>query len=252
VSVADDPPGAPRSRAQLSRAEKIRTDRPADAAAESVAPPRRRSGRRAAGPPPGALPTNGARSTIAARPDAAPITSPPALASGSAPHPLVRGRRAHPATPHTGAAGRVKLGVFRSTSPSPVRAFESWLGRDSDYVIDFSSRETWAEIAEPDYMIDAWKGTRYRMVHSAAMLPQKDATATMAKGAKGDYDRYFTTLAERLVAGGQEGVIVRLGWEFNLSPSRWSTADPAVFIGYWRHIVTAMRSVPGQKFRFVG
>jgi hypothetical protein len=72
----------------------------------------------------------------------------------------------------------------------------------------------------------------------------------MALGAKGNYDANFTRLARNLVAGGQGSAIIRLGWEFNLASSRWSTANPQQFISYWRHVVTAMRAVPGQKFTF--
>jgi hypothetical protein len=144
---------------------------------------------------------------------------------------------------------QTQIGVFRGTDPQEVQKFNDWLGRDVDYVVDFSTRDTWQEIAEPQYMIDAWKGTPYRMVYSLAMLPL-DPADTMERGASGEYDHYFVDLAQRLVAGGQQDAVLRLGWEFNLDSWRWSTSDSAAFIAYWRHIVTAMRSVPGQKFQF--
>jgi hypothetical protein len=149
--------------------------------------------------------------------------------------------------PTTGA--NVKLGVFRGTSPSQVRSFESWLGRDVDYVEDFSTRATWSQIANPNYMIGQWRGSRHRMVYSVALLPQHQS-GSIKVGATGEYDRYYRTLARNLVAGGQQDAILRLGWEFNLGSSHWSTADNQAFISYWRHIVTAMRSVPGQKLKF--
>lgn len=152
-----------------------------------------------------------------------------------------------PTVARTGA--EVKLGVFRGTSTENVRSFEQWLGRDVDYVVDFSSRGTWHEIANPTYMIDEWRNSDHRMVYSVALLPGDDS-GTIEAGARGDYDAYYRTLARNLVAGGQQDAILRLGWEFNLKGWRWSTNDPAAFIAYWRHVVTAMRSVPGQRLKF--
>jgi hypothetical protein len=157
-----------------------------------------------------------------------------------------------PPTPRVrtdGAADRVRLGVFRGTDPASVRAFESWLGADVPYALDFSSRATWSDIADPDYMIDAWRGSGRRMVYSVALLPST-GSASIEEGATGAYDRHFRTLGRNLVAGGQGDAILRLGWEFNLQAWAWSADDPDEFIAYWRHVVTALRSVPGQKFRF--
>lgn len=142
-----------------------------------------------------------------------------------------------------------KIGVFRGTDVQEVEAYEAWLGREVEYVVDFSARATWAEIADPAYMIEAWKGTRYRQVYSLAMLPE-DPADTMERGATGEYDHYFTELAQRLVEANQGDAIIRLGWEFNLEQSRWATDDPQVFKDYFRHVVAAMRTVTGQQFEF--
>jgi hypothetical protein len=142
-----------------------------------------------------------------------------------------------------------KIGVFRGTDVKEVQAFEAWLGRDVDYVVDFSTRATWAEITDPSYMIQAWKDTGYRPVYSMAMLPE-DPADTMARGATGEYDHYFRELAHRLVQANQADAILRLGWEFNLEDSRWATDEPDEFIQYFRHVVAAMRAEPGQRFEF--
>ena len=146
-----------------------------------------------------------------------------------------------------GGAQAVKLGVFRGTSPSEVNSFGQWLGRKVDYASDFSTRTTWDEIANPTYMLQTWKGSGYRMVYATAMLPTQDDSATMAQGAQGAYDQYYKTLAQNLVAYDQGDSIIRLGWEFNLGPSRWHPDTKAHFIAYWQHIVKAMRSVPGTE-----
>ena len=142
-----------------------------------------------------------------------------------------------------------QLGVFRGTDPQQVQAFGDWLGRDVSYVVDFSAQDTWNDIAAPQYLIDAWKGTPYREVYSVPLLPQ-DPADSIQRGSTGEYDGYFSQLAGRLVAGGQQNAVIRLGWEFNLPESRWATDNPGEFIGYWRHVVAAMRAVPGQQFAF--
>jgi hypothetical protein len=143
------------------------------------------------------------------------------------------------------------LGVFRSTSPEDVQKFSDWLGRDVDYVIDFSRRGTWDEIANPYDQLQAWQDTGYRVVYGLAMLPEGVAGVSLEAGADGDYDQYYKTLAENLVKYGQGDAILRLGWEFNLGQWRWHPTDKQVFITYWRNIVKTMRSVPGaEKLEF--
>jgi hypothetical protein len=143
-----------------------------------------------------------------------------------------------------------KLAVFRGTEAPEADAFGQWLGRPVDYVVDFSSRKTWAEIAAPTYMLNHWKGTGYRPVYSVGLLPEEDDSASIDQGAAGAYDKYFRTLGRNLVAADQADAILRLGWEFNLDSSRWSTSDPKAFITYWRRVATTLRSVPGQRFEF--
>ena len=62
------------------------------------------------------------------------------------------------------------------------------------------------------------------------------------------------TLAQTLVAGGQSNAYLRLGWEFDGSWMPWAATTPSAeanFAPYFQQIVTAMRSVPGENFRFV-
>lgn len=146
----------------------------------------------------------------------------------------------------TGAEPGVKLGVFRSTSPTEVTAFGDWLGRDVDYVVDFSRRATWDDIANPTDQLSAWQDSGHRIVYGLAMLPENDdLDVSLAAGATGAYNDYYRTLAENLVAYGQGNAILRLGWEFNLSSWRWHPDDAQAFVEYWRQVVTTMRSVPG-------
>ncbi|GLY27653.1 glycosyl hydrolase [Kineosporia sp. NBRC 101731] len=142
-----------------------------------------------------------------------------------------------------------KFGVFKQTSADEVAAYEQWLGADVSYVVDFSARETWDNIADPQYLLDEWKDTPYRLVYAVAMLPT-DGSGTLRSGANGEYDQYFQTLAQNLVASGQEDAILRVGWEFNLSDWPWASEDSESWKSYYRTIVETMRSVPGANFAF--
>ena len=62
------------------------------------------------------------------------------------------------------------------------------------------------------------------------------------------------TLAQTLVAAGQANAYLRLGWEFDGSWTAWYAGTPsaeASYATYFQQIVTAMRSVSGEHFRFV-
>ncbi|MCD5350863.1 hypothetical protein LR393_12385 [Kineosporia mesophila] len=81
------------------------------------------------------------------------------------------------------------------------------------------------------------------------MLPTQVSSVSLAKGADGEYDRYFKALAQNLVAHGQGDSIIRLGWEFNVGGWTWHPKpdDNGDFVTYWRRIVKAMRAVPGAE-----
>ncbi len=60
-----------------------------------------------------------------------------------------------------GVEKKVKIGVFRGTSPGEVDAFGNWLNRDVQYAVDFSSRTTWKVIGYVVGVVDgrgwAWQ-----------------------------------------------------------------------------------------------
>ncbi|MGW7437906.1 glycosyl hydrolase [Streptomyces sp. NPDC054849] len=70
-------------------------------------------------------------------------------------------------------------------------------------------------------------------------------------GAQGRFDRHFERLAERLVSLGVPDTVIVLGWEMNgVTYTHRCAPDPENWKAYWRRVVTAMRGVPGQKFKF--
>ncbi|GLY31741.1 glycosyl hydrolase [Kineosporia sp. NBRC 101731] len=153
----------------------------------------------------------------------------------------------------TEASLKGKLGVFSGTDLARTKAFETWMGRKLTYATIFGDRETWDDIANPGEHLTEWKDSGYRVVMAVPMIPDNlndTKLASMKDGASGDFNEYFVTLAEHLVENGQEKAILRVGWEFNLKSWPWGIEDHATYITFYRQIVTAMRSVPGQEFEF--
>jgi hypothetical protein len=115
---------------------------------------------------------------------------------------------------------------------------------------DGFDERSWALIDNDQWALEHWEGSGYRMVWTVPMLPLSGAS--LAVGATGAYDEYFTILAKNLVAAGMGDSILRIGWEFNENEYPWYAAGQATnFVSYWRQIVTTMRAVPGAKFLFM-
>jgi hypothetical protein len=81
-------------------------------------------------------------------------------------------------------------------------------------------------------------------------------SSTLVAAAAGDFNSQFYDLGELLVKDGLGNTIIELGREMNGSWYEWSEqrappSEPDAYILAWRQIVTAMRSVPGQHFKFL-
>jgi hypothetical protein len=79
---------------------------------------------------------------------------------------------------------------------------------------------------------------------------------TLVAAAAGDYNPEFYDLGELLVKDGFGNTIIDLGREMNGAWYEWSEnrappSEPDAYILAWRQIVTTMRSVPGQHFKFL-
>ena len=154
----------------------------------------------------------------------------------------------------TATAGTAELGIYGGAGPHGARkilAFEAWLGRPVPRALDFFAHASWAELQEDsEWSLGSWRGARWKMVFSIPLLPD-DGASSLAAGAAGSYDDQFRRLAARLVADGFGDAVLRLGWEFNGDWYPWAAAKcPDCFVAYWRRVVTAMRAVPGARFRF--
>ncbi len=81
-------------------------------------------------------------------------------------------------------------------------------------------------------------------------------SASLEAAAAGADDGRFRALGSLLVKDGFAGAIIDLGREmtggwYNWSEQKCPRAEPGCYALAWRHAVDAMRSVPGQHFRFL-
>ncbi len=159
--------------------------------------------------------------------------------------------------PHT--AKTTPLGDYAgSGDPAALANFASITGTHpvlaSDYLLRTSGWDGMDGAGgSEDWMLDQWRGTGYRLVLGVPILPGGSG-GTLAQGATGAYNQYFTILAQTLVKDGAANAILRLGWEFNGTWYPWSVAnntDAQNFAAFWRQIVNTMRAVPGQQFKFL-
>ncbi|MFG3657420.1 glycoside hydrolase family 26 protein [Streptomyces sp. NPDC047706] len=82
-------------------------------------------------------------------------------------------------------------------------------------------------------------------------VPDHEVRALLRRGAAGHFDHHFRRLAERLVELKVPDTVIVLGWEMNgITYTHRCGPDPQAWKQYWNNIVTTMRAVPGQKFRF--
>lgn len=142
------------------------------------------------------------------------------------------------------------FGVYAGAgNPSSVSDFAGTMGGHTKFAMDFFSGTSWSAIDSISWWLSQWKNSGYTMIWGVPILP--NTGASLATGATGAYDQYFTTLAKELVAGGQGSSIIRLGWEFNGGWFPWAANGHAAdFVAYWQQIVTTMRAVPGANFTF--
>jgi hypothetical protein len=123
--------------------------------------------------------------------------------------------------------------------------------------------DRWSNIEGAPGFLEAWAdwragGTDRLFVLNVPMLerneegvPDDEVRRLLRAGAAGRYDRHFRALAERLVELGVPDTVLVLGWEMNgTTYTHRCGPDPEAWKAYWNRIVTAMRAVPGQRFRF--
>ncbi|MBD3931527.1 glycosyl hydrolase family 26 [Streptomyces chumphonensis] len=169
-------------------------------------------------------------------------------------------------TPPPGS-GRTAIGAFLDSGPRGVRRIaelERWLGGTELRVgHTYLPGDLWVNIEGRPEFLRPWARWRRAdadrmLVLNVPMFERNEAGVGDAEvrrllrtAARGDFDHHFRTLAERLVRLGAEDTVLVLGWEMNGTTYTHRCApDPHAWKAYWRRIVTTMRAVPGQEFRF--
>ena len=134
---------------------------------------------------------------------------------------------------------------------SLIPAFENFSGRKVVRVVDALNQESWDKLRSSiPWVISCWKDSGFKLTLSVPILTTK-GPGTLADGVAGKYDDVFLSTARTLVRNSLADAVLRIGWEFNGEWMPWrADKDPGSYVQYFRRIVTLMRSVPGQEFRF--
>ena len=163
-------------------------------------------------------------------------------------------------------AHAVPFGAFLGSTESDtsLAEFSAWLGGARIQVgHTYLPGNDWADIEGSPALLGPWAAWRARaadrlLVVGVPMLPDNEGRVSddqvrllLGRGADGRFDAHFRTLARRLVELGAPDAVLTLGWEMNGSTYTGRCGpDPATWKQYWRQIVHAMRTVPGQRLRF--
>ncbi|THA23846.1 glycosyl hydrolase family 26 [Streptomyces sp. RKND-216] len=159
------------------------------------------------------------------------------------------------------------FGAFLGSGPEGVRRIEKlekWLdGREPTVGHTYLPGDLWVNIEGKRRFLEPWaewtreKDDRMFVLNVPMLerneddLPDEAVDHLLRAGARGHFDHHFRRLGERLVDLGVEETVVVLGWEMNGTTYTSRCApNPEAWKTYWRNIVSAMRSVPGQDFEF--
>ncbi|HUY22421.1 MAG TPA: glycosyl hydrolase [Acidimicrobiales bacterium] len=143
-------------------------------------------------------------------------------------------------TTHSGSSA---LGFFVSSQqPSGVRSLANTLGVQVQGISAYTDGTSWSSIGS--YQPPA---TTLRLYLGVSMSPDNGAPSQTPA-----HLAVYQRLAQSLVNGGQPYAIIRIGWEWNTTFFSWGEQNttPAQYVTAFDDIVSTMRSVPGQQFRF--
>lgn len=153
---------------------------------------------------------------------------------------------------------------FGTTGITTIEAYESFLGREVDYVLDFlvDAPTAWSQFEQgcvapyttPQSRVSIWSGnlgTRQLVLG----IPACCMGTTWATEASGANDSHWTALGNYLVAQGFADATLRIGREFNGDWYPWSVTssgnnDLASYIHAYQHLVTLLRGISGSSFTF--
>ncbi|MFJ7332566.1 glycoside hydrolase family 26 protein [Streptomyces sp. NPDC101116] len=159
------------------------------------------------------------------------------------------------------------FGAYLDYGPSGVARMaqlSNWLGGAEVRVgHTYLPGDLWSNIEGHPGFLDVWanwrrgKADRLFVLNVPMMerneegVSDHEVRALLREAAAGRFDHHFRALGERLVELGVPDTVLVLGWEMNgITYTHRCGPDPEAWKQYWNRIVTTMRAVPGQKFRF--
>ncbi|MDO0914829.1 glycosyl hydrolase [Streptomyces sp. DT2A-34] len=192
----------------------------------------------------------------------------PAFPAGAASHPDPP--RPAPDAGHSPEERIARLpafGAYLHYGPAGLERMKElgrWLGGHEPRVgHTYLPGDLWRNIEGGHGFLDSWaewrqdKADRMLVLNVPMMerneenVPDAEVRHLLRRAADGEFDDHFEVLAERLVDLGVQDTVIVLGWEMNgVTYTHRCAPDPESWKEYWRRIVTVMRSVPGQDFRF--
>ncbi|MER6410846.1 glycoside hydrolase family 26 protein [Streptomyces humidus] len=217
--------------------------------------------------------------TAPARPPTAPTVAVPGATGVRPSAPLTSAQRQRPSgvaaaptpsapTPSAAAAkSDLAFGAYLdygALGVARIAELSEWLGGSKLRVgHTYLPGDRWHNIEGPPGFLDVWADWRLEkddrmLVLNVPMMERNEEDVSDAEvrgllqqGAAGEFDHHFRALAERLVALKVPDTVIVLGWEMNgVTYTHRCGPDPQAWKTYWRRIVSTMRSVPGQRFRF--
>ncbi|MBA2806279.1 hypothetical protein E0500_002080 [Streptomyces sp. KM273126] len=153
---------------------------------------------------------------------------------------------------------------YGSRGVADIDRFSDWLGGTEPRVgHTYLPGDRWHNIEGAPSFLEVWAEWRRQkagrmfvlnvpmMERNEEGVPDDEVRRLLGRGAAGEFDHHFRRLAERLVRLKVPDTVIVLGWEMNgIVYTHRCGPDPENWKRYWKRIVTTMRSVPGQRFRF--
>jgi glycosyl hydrolase family 26 len=194
----------------------------------------------------------------------AAATPAPGTAFAASPPPSPSGGAHSP--PGVAARGPA-FGAFLHHGPAGVQRMKElsrWLdGQEPRVGHTYLPGDAWHNIEGAHGFLDSWATWRRAeadrmlvlnvpmMERNEENVPDAEVRQLLRHAAHGAFDDHFEVLAQRLVDLGVPDTVIVLGWEMNgVTYTHRCGPDPAGWKQYWKRIVSVMRSVDGQKFRF--
>ncbi|MFD4474692.1 hypothetical protein ACFWPU_01045 [Streptomyces sp. NPDC058471] len=138
-------------------------------------------------------------------------------------------------------------------------ANESLTGRRMEMATDYLPHDTWSRFNASvmrSEQLDPWRIWRdsrpgSKFVYGLPLLTSSNV-GDFSGVVAGTYDSYFTIAGNALVASGHRDAIVMLGWEpNNAGIGAWqATSNPSGYISAFQHVVTLLRGITGNAFKF--